>query len=188
MTRCVTYSFLLLFCAACSNSTPLSTSNPTAPSAAGLSSVSGIENFRAHLNGDQVVLPLPIPTLAQGQAVFQLQPGGTELSYKVIASNIDNVVGAHLHLAAVGARGPLVALLLTPPPAPAGGRTDGVLVDGTLTANMLFGPLAGQPLSALIDAIHAGNVYVDVPTNDGVAPVNSGPGDYPGGELRGQVQ
>jgi hypothetical protein len=188
MTRCVTYSFLLLFCAACSKSTPPSTSNPTAPSAAGLSSASGIENFRAHLSGDQVVLPLPIATLAQGQAIFQLRPGGTELSYRVIASNIDNIVGAHLHLAAAGARGPLVALLLAPPPPPGGGRSDGVLVEGTLTASMLFGPLTGQPLSALIDAIHAGNVYVDVPTNDGAAPVNSGPGDYPGGELRGQVE
>ena len=124
---------------------------------------------------------------AQGQAIFQLDPGGTELSYKVIASNIENVVGAHIHLAAAGARGPLVALMMTPVP-PGGGRTDGVLAEGTLTAARLFGPLAGQRLSALIEAIEAGNAYVDIPTNDGVAPANMGPGDYPGGELRGQIR
>ena len=97
--------------------------------------------------------PLPLATLAQGQAVFKLLPGGTELSYKVIASNIENVVGAHIHLAPAGLRGPLVALLLNPPPPPGGGRTDGVIAEGTLTAAGLFGPLAGQPLSALMDAI-----------------------------------
>ena len=59
---------------------------------------------------------------------------------------------------------------------------------GTLTAAGLFGPLAGQPLSALMDAIQAGNAHVDVPTNDGIAPPNTGLGDYPGGELRGQVR
>jgi hypothetical protein len=27
-----------------------------------------------------------------------------------------------------------------------------------------------------------------VHTNDGVAPPNSGPGDFPGGEIRGQIR
>jgi hypothetical protein len=30
--------------------------------------------------------------------------------------------------------------------------------------------------------------YVNVHTNDGVAPTNTGPGDFPGGEVRGQLQ
>lgn len=70
----------------------------------------------------------------------------------------------------------------------AGGRTDGVLATGTITAADLVGPLAGQPLSALIDAINAGNTYVNVHTNDGAAPTNTGPGDFPRGEVRGQVR
>lgn len=188
MKRYVKCSLLLVVCAACSRNTPSSTGSLTAPSASGLSSASVPENFRAHLSGDEVIPLLPLATLAQGQAIFQLDPDGTELSYKVIASNIDNVVGAHIHLAAAGVRGPLVALLLTPVPPPAGGRTNGVIADGTLTAASLFGPLTGQPLAALMAAIQAGNAYVDVPTNDGIAPANTGPGDYPGGELRGQVR
>ena len=33
-----------------------------------------------------------------------------------------------------------------------------------------------------------GNAYVNVHTNDGIAPVNTGAGDFPGGEIRGQVE
>ena len=51
-----------------------------------------------------------------------------------------------------------------------------------------MGSLAGQPLSALIDQINAGNAYVNIHTNDGVAPTDTGPGDFPGGEIRGQIR
>jgi hypothetical protein len=33
----------------------------------------------------------------------------------------------------------------------------------------------------------AGNAYVNVHTNDGVDPTNTGAGDFPGGEIRGQI-
>jgi hypothetical protein len=56
-----------------------------------------------------------------------------------------------------------------------------VIGRGTITAANLIGPLAGQPLSALIAVIEAGGAYVNVHTNDGVDPPNTGPGDYPGG-------
>jgi hypothetical protein len=186
MHRFFACALVLTSLVACSQSDPRSGSL-TSPSSLAATSVQVPQNFRAHLSGDEVVPVLPVPTLAQGQAVFQLNPDGTELSVRVIASNIENVVGAHIHLAAEGARGPLVALLAAPI-APNGGRTDGVLAVGTLTSAGLFGPLLGQPLSALIEAIAAGNTYVDVPTNDGVAPPNTGTGDYPGGELRGQIR
>ena len=190
MKRFLACSLVLTSLAACSQGDPGSAGSLTAPSpdttsARAIAAVP--RNFRAHLSGDVVVPSLPVATLAQGEAIFQLSPDATELSVRVIASNIGNVVGAHVHLAVEGSRGPLAALLMAPIP-PGGGRTDGVLTDGTITAANLFGPLAGQPLSALIDAIEAGNAYVDVPTNDGVAPPNSGIGDYPGGELRGQIQ
>ena len=51
MKRYVKCSLLLVVCAACSRSTPSSTSNLMAPSASGLSSISVPENFRAHLSG-----------------------------------------------------------------------------------------------------------------------------------------
>jgi hypothetical protein len=36
--------------------------------------------------------------------------------------------------------------------------------------------------------IRSGNAYVNIHTNDGVAPTNTGPGDFPGGEVRGQFE
>jgi len=39
----------------------------------------------------------------------------------------------------------------------------------------------------LLDAMRAGLTYVNVHTNDGVDGTNTGPGDFPGGEIRGQL-
>ena len=36
--------------------------------------------------------------------------------------------------------------------------------------------------------IRNSNAYVNIHTNDGVAPTNTGPGDFPGGEVRGQFE
>jgi hypothetical protein len=40
----------------------------------------------------------------------------------------------------------------------------------------------------VLAAMDSGNTYVNVHTNDGVDPANTGPGDFPGGEIRGQVR
>jgi hypothetical protein len=141
-------------------------------------------NFFAHLSGDEEVPPRE--TRAVGQAVFQVSDDGTEIAYTLIVANIENVVAAHIHVAPVGVNGPIVAFLAGPFP-PGGGRFDGVLAQGTITAADLIGPLAEHPLSDLVNAIEAGNTYVNVHTDDGVAPPNTGPGDFPGGEVRGQI-
>jgi len=144
-------------------------------------------NFRTHLSGDNEAPARD--TLAQGQAIFKLSEDGDELSYRLIASNIENIFQAHIHLAEAGVNGPIVAWLYPaqPPAVPIPGRHDGVLAEGVIRAENLVGPLAGQPLSALLDAMQAGGTYVNVHTNDFVDPANTGPGDFPGGEIRGQI-
>jgi hypothetical protein len=137
------------------------------------------------LNGGEEVPP--VDTNARGNAVFELSNDGLTLSYKLIVANIENAVASHIHIAPAGVNGPVV-LFLFGPAAPGGGRSDGVLAQGTATADDLVGPLAGHPLSDLIAAMSAGNAYVNVHTNDGVAPTNTGPGDFPGGEIRGQIR
>lgn len=169
MKRCIVPLLVLGVFAVCF-------SLPAAPPAA--------KNFLAHLTGDEEVPARE--TNAVGQTKFQVSKDGTSLSYRLIASNIDNVVAAHIHVGPAGANGPVVAFLYGAVP-PGGGRHDGVLATGTITAADLVGPLAGQPLAALLDQIHAGNTYVNVHTNDGVPPTNEGPGDFPGGEIRGQI-
>jgi hypothetical protein len=141
-------------------------------------------NYRAVLSGANEVPPRD--TLARGFASFQLSADGTELTYQLVVANIENVVASHIHVGAPGVNGPVVAFLFGSVP-PGGGRVNGVIAEGTITAADLVGPLAGQPLSALIAHIEAGNTYVNVHTNDGVAPTDTGPGDFPGGEIRGPI-
>jgi hypothetical protein len=63
-----------------------------------------------------------------------------------------------------------------------------VLASGTFSPTGIVCP-AGAGLAEampLLDAMRAGLAYVNVHTNDGVAPTNTGPGDFSGGEIRGQ--
>jgi CHRD domain len=130
-------------------------------------------------------------TSAQGQALFALSDDGSSVHYKLIASNIENAFMAHIHMGPRTENGPIVVWLYpstAPVPGPFGaGRHDGVLAEGTFTAANLVGPLSGHPLSDLIAAVQSGNAYVNVHTNDGVDGINTGAGDFPGGEIRGQL-
>lgn len=126
--------------------------------------------YVTHLTGSEEV-PAG-DTLAQGQAIFRLNKDGTELYYKLIVANIDDVTAAHIHLAAAGVNGPVVAPLYVA--GPISGRFSGVLAEGVITS--LSGPLAGLPLSHLIEYINSGDIYVNVHTTL-----------YPGGEIRGQI-
>jgi len=146
-------------------------------------------NVGTHLKGRYEV-PLR-NTDAQGQAIFRVSDDGQSVDYKLIASNIDNAFMAHIHMGSSTVAGPIVVWLFpstAPVPGPVGsGRHDGVLAEGTFTAANLVGPLAGHPLSDLLAAIQSGNAYVNVHTNDGQGAANTGPGDFPGGEIRGQL-
>src|SRR5205814_6990374 len=96
------------------------------------------------------------------------------------------VIAAHIHLGPPKVNRPIV-VFLAGPFAPSRGRTDGVLAEETITAANLIGPLAGHPLSDLVAEMEAGNTYVNAHTNNSVDGTNTGPGDFPGGEIRGQV-
>ena len=137
-----------------------------------------------HLTGDHEVPARP--TNAQGQALIKVSDDGLSITYKLIASNIENVVASHIHIGSPTVNGPIAVFLFGNVPA-GGGRHDGILAEGTLTAANLIGPMLNHPMADLIAAIRAGNAYVNVHTNDGVAPTNTGPGDFPGGEIRGQL-
>jgi hypothetical protein len=141
-------------------------------------------NFVARCTGAEEVPPRD--TDARAVAVFRLSRDELSLTYALVVANIDNVIAAHIHVAAPGVNGPIVVPLAGDFP-PGGGPSQGVLAQGTINEADLTGPLAGQPLSALIDEMRAGNTYVNVHTNDGVDPPNTGPGDFPGGEVRGQI-
>ena len=158
------------------------------------------ENLGTHLRGDEEVLVVPpggshpAESQAQGQAIFRVSDDGKTVDFKLIASNIENVIMAHIHCGRPGSNGP-IRMWLYPVAAPSGtavspgaGRHDGVLAEGTFTLGTQRCPAAnvGSDM-ALLDAMRAGLTYVNVHTNDGIAPTNTGPGDFPGGEIRGQI-
>lgn len=152
-------------------------------------------NFGTPLSGDEEVMPAGVVNTsnARGNAIFHVSEDGETVEYKLIASNIENVFMAHIHRAPAGANGGIVVWLYpsTTPGVPAplgGGRTDGILAKGSFTSANFVGALAGASMAAFIADVKAGNLYVNVHTNDGVAPTNTGPGDYPGGEVRGQIE
>jgi hypothetical protein len=148
--------------------------------------------FGTSLNPREEVAPgVASDSRARGIAIFHLNRAGTEASFLVFVTHISNVTQAHIHRGPVGQSGPIVVWLYpsTSPPAgpPGGGPINGVLSKGTFTAANLMGELTGLPLSALVEDIRNNNAYVNVHTNDGVPPTNTGPGDFPGGEIRGQI-
>lgn len=127
-------------------------------------------NFRAHLSGENEVPP--VDTDAQGQAVFQLDRSGTELTYKLIVANIENVVAAHIHCAPTGENGPVGVTLFS------GGPTSeaGVLAEDTVTDPDDGNACGWETLDDVVDAIENGVAYVNVHTLAN-----------PPGEIRGQV-
>ena len=147
------------------------------------SAVAG-DNFVATLSGGQEVPARD--TQARGVATFKLREDGTALAFKVNVANIDNVFAAHIHCGAVGVNGPVGVTLFMG--SPAGGTVNGTLAQGTITAPDAGNGCGWADLAAVLAAMGSGDTYVNVHTNDGVAPPNTGPGDFPGGEIRGQVR
>jgi hypothetical protein len=143
-----------------------------------VSAASQPSTYVAPLSGAQEVPPND--SLARGQAVFRLRADGSSIDYRLIVANLQDVTMAHIHLAAAGENGPVVAWLYpdAPPAQPIPGRSSGVLATGTITETDLVGPLAGaETLQALVDEMNAGRTYVNVHTST-----------YPGGEIRGQIR
>jgi hypothetical protein len=139
--------------------------------------------FRAVISGGDEVPTRE--TGARGVATFQLDGAGTELGFKLVVSNIENVFAAHIHCGVVGMNGPIGVTLFMG--SPGGGRTDGVLAAGSVTAPDAGNLCGWTDLADVVAALESGNTYVNVHTNDGVDPIDTGPGDFPAGEIRGQV-
>jgi hypothetical protein len=142
------------------------------------------ESFIAQLTGE-AERPIPRETPARGHMTIHLNRDGTA-TYRLVASNIDNVVGAHIHCAANEDQTAGIAVHLSIAK-PGQGNSDGVNSSGT------FDPSAACPDRGpitVLQALRAGLAYVNVHTDDGDPndPPNTGPGDFPGGEVRGQFE
>jgi hypothetical protein len=140
-------------------------------------------NFVAPLSGDQEVPARD--THATGNAVFHIRAGGSELDYKLIVANIENVFAAHIHCGAAGVNGPVGVTLFSG--SPGSGRVNGIIARGTITAPNPGNGCGWADMDDVLDAMRSGDTYVNVHTNDGMGGPDTGPGDFPGGEIRGQI-
>jgi hypothetical protein len=135
-----------------------------------------ISIFHTHAKGRNEVPPND--SRAQGIALFSSR-GGDRLGYTLIVANIENVTQSHIHLAPAGVNGGIVAWLYpsAPPSQLIPGRSQGVLASGIINDDDVIGDLDGLGVEGLLEAIRAGNTYVNVHTSQ-----------FPPGEIRGQIR
>jgi hypothetical protein len=140
----------------------------------GTVSASGKRTFTAHLTAEAP----GVETQAVGQAIFKVSKDGQSVDYKIIVAQLDDITMAHIHWQPGGGDAPPVVWLLPdgPPPTLIPGTTNGILVQGTFTAADFVGNLAGQSVSDLLAIFRSGESYVNVHTLE-----------YPGGEIRGDI-
>jgi len=144
--------------------------------------------FQAKLTG-AAQLPEPTKSKATGDVKLTVHDGGKKISYTLTVTDLENVSTAELHLGGPTMNGPAVVRLFPTHGATAKkGTFSGVLAEGTITSADLLGPLLGSDLVDLVDQLRGGSAYVNIHTNDGKDPPESGPGDYRKGEIRGQIE
>jgi hypothetical protein len=146
--------------------------------------------LRATLSGFEEVLagpPVAGAVLSEGSGEFsgRIQPGDTEISYTLSYEfpATTNVLVAHFHFGQLHTTGGIVVFLcsnLGTPNTPAcptpAGSVSGVIDATKVLAQAGQGFPAGN-LDALITALRAGAIYVNVHTEA-----------FPAGEIRGQVR
>ena len=126
-------------------------------------------NFVAPLSGSEEVSP--VQTLSRGNAVFHLSKNETELSYKLIVANIEDLFAAHIHDGAPGVNGPVIVGLYTG--GQIEGRFSGILAQGVISEQSL----GEEAFADLLEKIMTGSAYVNVHTIE-----------HPAGEIRGQIR
>jgi hypothetical protein len=134
-------------------------------------------SFTATLSGNNEVPAVTTP--ATGTATLSVS--GSQITYTITATNLQNAVLGHIHVAPAGQNG-LVRMNLcgTGDPQPACASGTGVVATGT------NGTTVGITFEELLSAMRTGGAYVNVHTN--LAGCTTGePGCNAGGEIRGQI-
>jgi hypothetical protein len=134
-------------------------------------------SFTATLSGANEVPPVTTP--AMGNATLSVS--GTQVTYTINVTNLQNPLLGHIHVAATGQNGPVrLNLCGTGAPEPPCSPGTAVLATGT------NGTTVGITFDSLLSAMRTGGAYVNVHTNAPGCTLGN-PGCNPGGEIRGQV-
>lgn len=124
----------------------------------------------ASLHGSNEVPPND--SSGAGEAIFKFSKDGSQLQYKLIVANTNDVFASHIHCAPEGVNGPVGVTLFV------GADTDpsAILAWNTVTAPDPGNACGWATLADVAAAIDSGGAYVNVHT-----------ATLPGGELRGQI-
>ena len=133
-------------------------------------------NFYSNMSGAEE-FPDPRITNAAGRAFFHYDRALGVVEFRIRAHGV-NMTMAHIHMAAAGANGQIVAWLWpdAPPASLKPGFWNAPLNAGTIEASELTGPLAGLGIDSLVAIMRNGNAYVNIHNTR-----------YPSGLMRGQV-
>ncbi|MDQ4073380.1 MAG: CHRD domain-containing protein [Thermoproteota archaeon] len=124
----------------------------------------------ANLSGQEEVPP--VDTQATGMAEFTpVIPSNETVDFNVNATNIQGVTAGHIHNAPQGENGEVVVTLFN-----FDSPQNEVSENGTITAEVLEGPMQGKTMADLITAMKDGSTYVNIHTEQN-----------PNGEIRGQL-
>ena len=119
MRRLALFAMAVVVAGACSSESVQSPAQPESislPVQVTTAQHAGVaHNQSVHLSGDQEPFtpatpgaPTPADSRAQGQAIIQIAEDGESFDYKLIVSNIENVVQGHIHCGPAGVNGPIV--------------------------------------------------------------------------------
>jgi hypothetical protein len=132
------------------------------------------EMYGSFLSGEKEVPP--VTTNATGSAFlthYEITDIIKDVKVDVVSYNLIfkglSPLSAHIHQGNEGKNGPVVATLYTFGIVPC-------CLPGEIREGDLEGPLAGKPVSALIDLMNSGNAYINMHTEA-----------HPDGEIRGQI-
>jgi hypothetical protein len=129
-------------------------------------------SFTAQLTGDEEIPA--VSTSATGTLIFTVANDGSKVDYVLSVTDLVGVTIGRLREGKSGANGESIMILYD---GPKSGSFTGVLVEGSITADDLEGPLKGKTIEDLVTLILADSIYFNLGT-DG----------HSGGEIRGQLQ
>jgi len=145
----------------------------------GSSNGSSHEDLRAGLNGFQQVPSI----LSNGKGTFTatINSSSSSISYTLTYSGLSSpALFSHIHFAQRGVNSAIFAFLCggggKPACPPNGGTVSGTITAADILAITTQGLAAGD-FAGAVRAIESGNTYVNVHTTN-----------FPGGEIRGQIQ
>ena len=130
-----------------------------------------LPKFIIKLTGNQEVPPVQTNSVGSAE-ISAFSVAMDSVAYNINVANITGVTAGHTHLGKIGENGPVVVTFFK-----YDSPRNSVSETGSITADMLEGPMKGKQLSDLALAGNNGSLYINIHTEKN-----------PNGEIRGQVE